>query len=77
MQKVEKFAIFVKSAFCGQWKERESAEFGLACTFFDSPIDIWFYGYIFHNDVMNGAKEMAKQIALSVICLFRVSEYPA
>ena len=29
-----------KSAFCGQWKERESAEFGLACTFFDSPVDI-------------------------------------
>ena len=25
---------------------------------------------------MNGAKEMAKQTALSVICLFRVSEYP-
>ena len=77
MQKVEKFAIFVKSAFCGQWKESESAEFRFACTFFDSPIDIWFYGYIFHNDIMNGAKEMAKQTALSVICLFRVSEYPA
>lgn len=77
MQKVEKFAIFAKSAFCGQWEERESAEFGLACTFFDSPIDIWFYGYIVHNDVMNGATEMAKQTALSAICLFRVSEYPA
>ena len=77
MQKVEKFAIFAKSAFCGQWKESESAEFGLACTFFDLPVDIWFYGYIFHNDVMNGAKEMAKQTALSVICLFRISEYPA
>lgn len=25
---------------------------------------------------MNGAKEMAKQTALSAICLFRVSEYP-
>ena len=24
---------------------------------------------------MNGAKEMAKQTALSVICLFRASEY--
>ena len=77
MQKVEKIAIFVKSAFCGQWKESERAEFGFACTFFDLPIDIWFYGYIFHNDVMDGAKEMVKQTALSVICLFRVSEYPA
>lgn len=26
---------------------------------------------------MNGAKGMAKQTALSVICLFRASEYPA
>jgi len=40
MQKVEKFAIFAKSAFCGQWEESESAEFGLAYTFSNSPVDI-------------------------------------